>query len=390
MEVTSTDTLSDVRGYILEDFDDEQLPSSSSSSSNEQDEGTNDKGSEDGVKKGNTDEFSFKVNGIRVSAKQEARKNAFDLLDRNVSVEIVSKQPPNKKRGVSSLDEGEGENNEIVSAKRTKMDGEFGHVTPFDSVSTSVTTSKSEEQLDGEDEMLDDNDKKGEEKNKDDNNNNNNDVDDSSTIATGDSSTLDPVQLDGKFATGDGDDKKRKEEVAPNNDKNDTKDDDSDATMELQLAMNSSNNDKKNGQLKKSDMDMELEGGDFENDGSIDIELEGDEDLMTTDKKKPAKAADNLNDDIDDIGTSFSNNDDNGDIFEVSNNEEEPPNDPHKESNIAKQKSKQVLKQLSTILTDNKDFCSDNRRKEWLDDVNTLLDKSNPQTVFGVLGNTGV
>ena len=200
MEVTSTDTLLDVRRYILEDFDAEQLPSSSSSSG-EKDVGENDKegSSEDDSeeKKKSNAEFSFRVNGIRISAKQEARKNAFDLLDRNVSVEIVSKQPPNnKKRGTSLLDDegdGDGGNNEIISAKRTKMDGEFGHVTPFESVSTAATTSKSGEQFDGEDEMQDDNDKKGEDKNKDDNNNNN-DVDDSSTIATGDSSMLDPIR----------------------------------------------------------------------------------------------------------------------------------------------------------------------------------------------------
>ena len=195
MEVTSTDTLLDVRRYILEDFDAEQLPSSSSSSG-EKDVGENDKegSSEDDSeeKKKSNAEFSFRVNGIRISAKQEGRKNAFDLLDRNVSVEIVSKQPPNKKRGASLLDD-DGGNNEIISAKRTKMDGEYGHVTPFESVSTTATASKSGEQIDGEDEMLDDNDKKGEEKNKDDNNNNN-DVDDSSTIATGDSSMLDPIR----------------------------------------------------------------------------------------------------------------------------------------------------------------------------------------------------
>ena len=380
MEVTSTDTLLDVRRYILEDFDAEQLPSSSSSSG-EKDVGENDKegSSEDDSeeKKKSNAEFSFRVNGIRISAKQEARKNAFDLLDRNVSVEIVSKQPPNKKRGASLLDD-DGGNNEIISAKRTKMDGEFGHVTPFESVSTAATTSKSGEQFDGEDEMQDDNDKKGEDKNKDDNNNNN-DVDDSSTIATGDSSMLDPVQLDEKFASG-GDDKKSKskEDGLPNNNKNDMKDDDSEATMELQQ-----------GELKKSDMDMELEVGDLKKDDSMDIDLEGEEDLVTNGKKKQAPAAESALNDSDDIDTSFSN-DDNGDIFEISNNEEEPPNDPHKESNLAKQKSKQVLKQLATILTDNADFCSDNRRKEWLDDVNNLLEKSTPQTVFGVLGNTGV
>ena len=41
-------------------------------------------------------------------------------------------------------------------------------------------------------------------------------------------------------------------------------------------------------------------------------------------------------------------------------------------------------------LKENPDFCSENRRKEWLEDINNLLEKSTPQTVFGVLGNTGV
>ena len=65
MEVTSTDTLLDVRRYILEDFDAEQLPSSSSSSG-EKDEVDGNKGSEDGEKKTSNAEFSFRVNGIRI------------------------------------------------------------------------------------------------------------------------------------------------------------------------------------------------------------------------------------------------------------------------------------------------------------------------------------
>ena len=65
MEVTSTDTLLDVRRYILEDFDAEQLPSSSSSSG-EKDVGENNKegSSEDDSeeKKKSNAEFSFRVN----------------------------------------------------------------------------------------------------------------------------------------------------------------------------------------------------------------------------------------------------------------------------------------------------------------------------------------
>ena len=57
IEVLSTDTLSDVRLRIAEEFDPEQLP-------------------EDGG------QFSFRVDNIRISEKQEARKLAFDLIEK--------------------------------------------------------------------------------------------------------------------------------------------------------------------------------------------------------------------------------------------------------------------------------------------------------------------
>ena len=63
---------------------------------------------------------------------------------------------------------------------------------------------------------------------------------------------------------------------------------------------------------------------------------------------------------------------------------------PHKEADEAKEKSKQVLSELKKILQDNPDFCTDLRRNELLDDIKEVADSSTPRTVFGVLGNTGV
>ena len=64
VDVSKDDTLANVRAYILEDLDTEQLP------------------------KG---EFAFKVNGIRISAKQESKKTVHALLEMKATVELISK-----------------------------------------------------------------------------------------------------------------------------------------------------------------------------------------------------------------------------------------------------------------------------------------------------------
>ena len=64
VDVSKDDTLANVRAYILEDLDTEQLP------------------------KG---EFAFKVNGIRISTKQESKKSVRALLEMKATVELISK-----------------------------------------------------------------------------------------------------------------------------------------------------------------------------------------------------------------------------------------------------------------------------------------------------------
>lgn len=63
---------------------------------------------------------------------------------------------------------------------------------------------------------------------------------------------------------------------------------------------------------------------------------------------------------------------------------------PHKEADEAKAKSKQVLKELADMLNNNPNFCSETRKDDWMEEIDQLTKKSSPQTVFGVLGNTGV
>ena len=64
VEVNETDTLLQVRAFILEEWDEEQLP----------------------VK-----EFYFKVNGIRISSRQEGRTLTFDLLAKKAKIELMPK-----------------------------------------------------------------------------------------------------------------------------------------------------------------------------------------------------------------------------------------------------------------------------------------------------------
>ena len=63
---------------------------------------------------------------------------------------------------------------------------------------------------------------------------------------------------------------------------------------------------------------------------------------------------------------------------------------PHKDADEAMKQSQDVLNGLDSLLKENELFCSDTRRKEWLDEIQKLNESSRPQTIFGVLGNTGV
>ena len=60
------------------------------------------------------------------------------------------------------------------------------------------------------------------------------------------------------------------------------------------------------------------------------------------------------------------------------------------ECKIAVEKSKAALTKMKSILVENELLCSQNRRQEWTKEISDLLNDSEPQTIIGVLGNTGV
>jgi hypothetical protein len=122
--------------------------------------------------------------------------------------------------------------------------------------------------------------------------------------------------------------------------------------------------------------------------------------------KDPVELDDDSEDDIpvfvsmneDDTEKLLSNNKDNDDEENAEQDEEEiqdvatPEDDenPHKEADEALDISQTVLRRMESILKEHEYFCNQARRDEWMTELQTLFQNERPQTVIGVLGNTGV
>lgn len=253
VEVKESDTLIEVRSLILDEFDEEQLPA---------------------------DEFTFKVNGIRISSKQEGRKLAFDLLMKQAKVELVPRSIP-KRKAESPLEEPE------KTHKRFKTSS---LVTPTES----SFNEKEEQQCESSDKPS-------------------------------------PLVLDQKLV-----------------DEN-----------ELQALSNAN-------EMPRQDENENNHNHNDEIMQPLDDDSSDEENMESTVK--------------------ISSND----SSEYGGNESDAKENPHKEADEAQQKSNQVLDQLKAILLNNPLFCTESRRQDWLKEIHDLQERSTPQTVFGVLGNTGV
>ena len=279
VEVSATDTLTQVRALILEELDEEQLP----------------------VK-----EFSFKVNGIRISAKQEERKLAFDLLE--AKIELV---PKSIKRTAEESSLQVPENN-----KRTKI--------------SSYVTPREENEA-------------GQQK-----------------------PPCEPLVLDERLASDDDGlpkiDEKNDDESMPQKEENNA-DLGPAVTMEDDASPNSTKG-REESSLSVPSPDV-AEGVTDRPEGEMSSTSSN---MLTTEESEQPHESTNDDNDIQ--------------IVKAEN--------PHKESNEAREKSNQVLDNLKALLQENPLFCSDTRRQEWLQEIQNLQEKSTPQTVIGVLGNTGV
>jgi hypothetical protein len=97
-------------------------------------------------------------------------------------------------------------------------------------------------------------------------------------------------------------------------------------------------------------------------------------------------------------GSANADDDDDDDEENAEQDEEEmqdvatPEDDenPHKEADEALDKSHTVLRRMESILKEHEYFCNQARRDEWMTELQTLFQNERPQTVIGVLGNTGV
>ena len=118
VEVCSSDTLFEVRRLVSEEFDPEQLPSFSS---------CNNEKNDCAGQTGSYPEFAFRVNGIWISSKQECHKNAFELLERKVRVELVpKKQQQSDKRSAYELllDNDDNASENVKCARMVTREGE--------------------------------------------------------------------------------------------------------------------------------------------------------------------------------------------------------------------------------------------------------------------------
>ena len=309
VEIKANHTLSDVRSLIMDEFDDDMIP----------DEG----------------DFYFSVDGIRLSAKQESRRKAWDLQENNrISIhskrkkqrvqeedtdkdEELSEEQPEGGSEVDSkqhqmedygaTENSDSEDGDIESARRLlNFDGRF----PFDRHSSEerVSEEKSETEPEGDDLRAARNPT----------------VDESTGTGTPTAeaeSTDIPMDVDVLEYPPTVSEPSTTEEVAS------TKD----SSGEEPITMDAEEN-------KTLDVVMTLETDDEEED-----------------------------------------------IVQVLQ-----PSDTHKIHDQALKSSCEVLNDIKTLLSDNPLFCSEDRRKDWTAEISESLSKSAPNVVIGVLGNTGV
>lgn len=310
IEVSSHHTLSDVRLLILDELDVEQLPDV---------------------------QFSFRMDEIRVSEKQEVKKRAFDLIERGVKLELVAKNKTNKKEeevvgGVKRVLE---EKRELGGSKRLKCDEEGGFVTPHVMRKGAVV-----------------------------------------------------VDLGGKFS-----EKKEEKDAAhgvteATNERVDVSDaKNSDTEEDISFDADTGVDDE---ELTKADNEKVDDSEDkASSDALVEMEEEfsfdADTGVDSDQEKKIAEGNVNNTMDIEVMEKSSSNEVENDDELEVV-----AEHNPHKEADEAKDISKEVLSELKTILEANPDFCTTIRKNELIGDIDEVAESSSPRTVFGVLGNTGV
>ena len=393
VEVTPTCTLSEVRKLILEDFDVEQLPSQS-------------------------EEFAFKVNGVRQSHKQEGRKNAFELHELQATIEIIPRVNDRKRKMIDtenmSANKTVDKANDSISGsnkKKLKLDTSCA-VTPFQS-SSSTGDSKKSAAKDKRNSGNDNGNAAG-----------SGEMSTTGTIDTATNSSIGPTDLDKKkFSSNNGNEEQKHDSGVDTNEMNVETEQDDDKTVSMSGSQDSigdglvtdgkhDDDDIISGaQADNSDDDKDDNDNDENNEirhdagkdgrvksyGILDsfgevATYKGIEDEATEDGADKERTSAEQRTDADSSDDELMQDIEKDANAEMGNEADAliAETNPHKEADEAKEKSRQVLKELTDMLNNNPNFCSETRKDDWMDEINQLTKKSSPQTIFGVLGNTGV
>lgn len=304
IEVCSHHTLSDVRQLILDELDPEQLPH---------------------------EQFSFRINNIRISEKQELKKLAFHFIENDFKVELVAKRGSKRAAPEDNLER---------EIKRSRSD-ESGIVTP-------------NEGKHAEENRQDDSEKTVDKTERENN-------------------SMIPIDLDDKFA-----------------DRKDGAEEDGYLSFsEFTADAEAQNKDEDAEEIEASLGVEHVAAATQSNNGHVDSSKNGANHMEIDDVDKCSGGTNFAKFTTNDVAKEPKTR---GEEVEKSDEVVELVMDqnPHKEADEAKGKSNQVLAELKKILHDNPDFCTDDRRNELLEDIKEIAESSTPRTVFGVLGNTGV
>lgn len=328
VEISRNDTLADLRTKIASDFDDDMIPEQP---------------------------YCFVVQGIRYSSKQETRKRAWDLQD-------VAIQPCHKKARITSC--------------TTSMNG--------------IAAVPSSTPLRGEGAQIFVSHEKG--------------VDNSSNnkSAALESSSPMPLTVLEKNLLNNAEDETENETLSdkPVAEKAAEPDE---KTVGAEAQEQEDDKSLEDEDLYNAPEEMDhstLDNSTSENESTEDVVSEIDESLETalvTPKQDPEDVSDTPK--VDTTGAvdtllEEEEEEDNEEPIEVDDRKTAPtenePENPHVAHDTAIGQSKQVLQDLDQVLKENPLFCSEERRADWTDEIRENLNRSDPNTVIGVLGNTGV
>lgn len=374
VEVSLEDTMSHVRSLIMDEFDEDMIP----------DQG----------------DFYFCVNGIRLSAKQEARKLAMDLLNGGHTVSIHSKR---KKQKVSE---------EIETLKEARVETQDPLVTE----ASAATITTNEEMIDtgADDETEPTTVVKKSGLNKDMQSKENVEMEETEEIVSknysvevigveesqtvesateGTDSQPPPAESTANISMADGTEIESTRRLLnfdgafPYDRHNREGEEQSVSSAEdftgtaKEAAPIEANIPAASGLLTETEEEsMTVKNtGSLKDDSGAETEKENVARLI---EKKYTSDTVMMNNQDDDSEEDDGEDDD---IMQVKQTE-----DPHKIHDQALKSSCAVLNDIKNLLNDNPLFCSENRRKDWTAEISENLAKSAPNVVIGVLGNTGV